>query len=205
VKASQGRPGRQHLVAVQGFHVVTLDLPRLAAFYRDVLGFGIVGDIKPIGKKEMRLLGLQGGGPRQVLSIGSQTVAVDQFEVAGRSYPPDSDAASLWFQHLALVVVDIAEAHARLRDIAPISIDGPQQLPASSGGVLAFKFRDSDGHPFELVQFSPGNMPAIWKDKTALPGEIALGIDHSAISVHDADTSVAFYVDLGIEARQAHL
>ncbi len=42
-------------------------------------------------------------------------------------------------------------------------------------------------------------MPATWKDKTALPGEIALGIDHSAISVHDADTSVAFYADLGLK------
>jgi catechol 2,3-dioxygenase-like lactoylglutathione lyase family enzyme len=42
-------------------------------------------------------------------------------------------------------------------------------------------------------------MPATWKDKTALPGEIALGIDHSALSVHDADTSVAFYADLGLK------
>jgi catechol 2,3-dioxygenase-like lactoylglutathione lyase family enzyme len=147
-------PNRQDLVAIQSFHLVTLDRPRLAAFYRDVLGFGVVGDIEPIGGEEMHLLGLQGGGLRQVLSIGSQTVPIDQFETAGRAYPAGSDAASLWFQHLALVVSDIAEAHARLRDIAPITVDGPQRLPASSGGVLAFKFRDPDGHPFELVQFS---------------------------------------------------
>ena len=147
----------------------------------------------------MRLLGLQGGGLRQILSIGSQTVAIDQFEMAGCPYPPDSDAASLWFQHLALVVVDIAEAHARLRDIAPISIDGPQQLPASSGGVLAFKFRDQDGHPFEFVQFSRANMPATWKGRSPAPGQIALGVDHSAISVHDAEAGVAFYADLGLK------
>ena len=80
-----------------------------------------------------------------------------------------------------------------------ISIAGPQQLPASSGGVQAFKFRDPDGHPLELLQFPQDDTPATWKDKFPAPGQISLGVDHSAISVHDADTSVAFYADLALK------
>ena len=37
-----------------------------------------------------------------------------------------------------------------------ISTDGPQLLPASSGGVTAYKFRDPEGHPLELIAFPPG-------------------------------------------------
>ena len=197
--ASGAAPGGQRLYGIKSFRLVTQDLPRMVAFYRGVLGFAAVGDIKAIGTEEMGLLGLQAGGRRQDLSIGSQTVAIDEFEIEGHSYPVDASAASLRFQHLALVVVDIEEAHARLRDIAPISIAGPQQLPASSGGVQAFKFRDPDGHPLELLQFPQDDMPATWKNRSPAPGQIALGIDHSAISVHGADTSIAFYGDLALK------
>ena len=147
----------------------------------------------------MGLLGLQGGGRRQELSIGSQMVAMDEFAIKGHSYPLEGSAASLWFQHLALVVVNIEEAHARLRAIAPISIAGPQQLPPSSGGVQAFKFRDPDGHPLELLQFPQEDMPATWKNRSPARGQIALGVDHSAIGVHDADASIAFYGDLALK------
>jgi len=189
----------QRLYGIRGFHLVTADLSRLVGFYRDVLGFAVVGSVQPIPAEELSLLGLRGGGLRQVLSIGLQKVAIDQFEKTGRPYPAASDAASLWFQHLALVVVDIATAHARLRRFAPISIDGPQRLPASSGGVKAFKFDDPNGHPLELLQFPASDVPASWRGRALLPGQIALGIDHSAISVKDADKSSGFYAALGLK------
>jgi len=199
VSVSQTSTNNQHLHGIRAFRLVTPDLPRLTGFYRDVLGFVAEGDVQPISAEELHSLGVQGGGWRQILSIGRQTVAIDRFEIAGRSYPAGSDAASLWFQHLALVVVDIAEAHGRLRDTAPISIGGPQQLPPSSGGVQALKFRDPDEHPLEFLQFPPSAVPAVWQDRTGLPGQIALGIDHSAISVHDAEASTAFYAALGLK------
>jgi catechol 2,3-dioxygenase-like lactoylglutathione lyase family enzyme len=80
-----------------------------------------------------------------------------------------------------------------------ISRDGPQILPASSGGVTAFKFRDPEGHPLELLAFAPGATPAHWAFQS---GNLCLGIDHSAISVADTDRSVAFYSRLGL-ARTA--
>ncbi len=44
-----------------------------------------------------------------------------------------------------------------------ISTDGPQRLPPSSGGVAAFKFRDPDGHPLELLAFPDRKWPAHWQ------------------------------------------
>ncbi len=186
------------LQAVAGFSVVTADLPRLVGFYRDVLGFAVHGADKPNDGGEMALLGLSGAGRRQALSLGDQTLWIDHFDQPGRPYPADSDAASLWFQHLALVVDDIHTAYGRLRDFTPISQGGPQLLPSASGGVQAFKFRDPDGHPLELLQFPDGKTPGAWRNRRRLDGQIGLGIDHSAISVADAEASATFYEALGL-------
>ncbi len=177
------------LQAVAGFALVTADLARLVQFYRDVLGFMVHGPVTPIDPSEMALLGVSGAGRRHMLSLGDQILWIDQFEQAGRAYPADSDAASLWFQHLTLVVDDIHGAYGRLRDITPISHGGPQLLPASSGGVQAFKFRDPDGHPLELLHFPDRKTPGAWRDRRRLEGQIGLDIDHSAISVADAEAS----------------
>ena len=185
---------------IRRFHLVTQDLPRLTGFYRDVLGFAIEGDVQPIGTAELQLLGIEGAGRRQVLGIGDQSIAIDTFGTAGRPCPADGDAASLWFQHLALIVADMAPAHARLRDTTAITTGGPQHLPAAAGGVHALKFRDPDGHPLELLQFPSATTPAAWQGRSARPGQIALGIDHSAISVRDTAVSTAFYAGLGLRA-----
>jgi catechol 2,3-dioxygenase-like lactoylglutathione lyase family enzyme len=153
----------------------------------------------------MALLGLTGAGRRQVLRLGRQNVWIEEFEPAGRLYPKAIDANSLQFQHLALVVCDMAAAYARLRDITPISHGGPQTLPRSSGGACAFKFRDPDGHPLELLQFPPAQMPEAWKHVRPGEGQISLGIDHSAISVAHADASAAFYALLGLRTGQRTL
>jgi catechol 2,3-dioxygenase-like lactoylglutathione lyase family enzyme len=188
-----------HLSAIVGFRLVTADLPRLLAFYRDVLGFLMDGPELAIGQEEMALLGVSGSGRRQNLTLGRQSLAIDRFDMPGRPYPADGNAASLWFQHLALVVTDMAQAYQRVRAMDAISTGGPQRLPATSGGVCAYKFRDPDGHPLELLQFPDGSCPAMWQGKSAKAGQIGPGIDHSAISVADADASTGFYGSLGLE------
>ena len=195
----------QQLAAIAGFRLVTLDLPGLVKFYRDVLGFVTDGSEHAIGAEDIRLLGLHGSGRRQALRLGSQSVAIEQFDPPGRPYPAGGNAASLWFQHLALVVADMAPAYQRVRGAATISEGGPQHLPASSGGVHAYKFRDPDGHPLELLQFPDGSRPPAWQGKSANAGQIGLGIDHSAISVADVDASVAFYASLGLQAGERTL
>ena len=183
---------------IRGFRLITADLPRLARFYREVLGCAPDGDAQPIPAEEMAVLALPGRGERQRLRLGAQSLALERFDTPGRPMPARGTAASLWFQHLALIVPDIAAAYARLRDMTPISLNGPQHLPPPTGSVTAFKFRDPDGHPLELLQFPAADVPQAWQGRRAAPGQIALGIDHSAISVADPETSIAYYQALGL-------
>jgi hypothetical protein len=69
-------------------------------------------------------------------------------------------------------------------------------LPAASGGVTAFKFRDPEGHPLELLAFPSNAVPEIW-GKSRANG--CLGIDHSAIAVASTSRSSGFYLRLGLQ------
>lgn len=132
------------------------------------------------------------------LTLGEEEIELAQCDPPGRPYPADSTSADLWFQHFAIVVVDMDDAHARVRSEAgfeAISRGGPQTLPANTGGVRAFKFRDADGHPLELLQFRRDDEPGRWRNRSARGA--FLGIDHSAIAVADAAASEAFYAAYG--------
>ena len=122
------------------------------------------------------------------LNLGPSRLDLKPAGPGARSYPRALPPWSARFQHLAVVTADMGAAMDRLRR-APgwtaISRQGPQTLPPSSGGVVAFKFRDPDGHPLELISF-PG-------------GDNAPRIDHSAISIADTARSLAFYAALGFE------
>ena len=122
--SSETSTGERHLSAIAGFRLVTADLPRLLAFYRDVLGFKADRPEQVIGEGEIRLLGLRGAGRRQILRLGCQSVAIDQFDNPGRPYSAEGDG-------FALVP---APRPPRSRKAAP------RQLPASSGGAHAYKF-----------------------------------------------------------------
>lgn len=134
-------------------------------------------------------------GRRSSLRLGRQRIELLEFcDSAGRVYPPDSTSTDLWFQHLAIVVDDMTAAYRRVmanRRFRPISRNGPVQLPASSGGVLAFKFRDHDGHPLELLAFPAGAGPPEWR--RAGGADCFLGIDHTAIAVGDVARSTRFF------------
>ena len=83
-------------------------------------------------------------------------------------------------------------AHAQLcaaGDFTAITREGPQRLPPNTGSVTAFKFRDPDDHP--LLYFPPAGAPPRWRNPAT--GLVFLGIDHSAITVADTASSLAFY------------
>jgi catechol 2,3-dioxygenase-like lactoylglutathione lyase family enzyme len=153
------------------------DLDRAQTFFRDVLGFRIREQPSSAQKPARSTL----------LTLCKQEIELVETDPPGAPYPPGSTSADLWFQHFAIVTTDINAAYARLLRAGMTSIThgGPQTLPPEAGGVSAFKFRDPDGHPLELIQFPD-----------AAHGEI--GIDHSAISVSDAESSIAFYQLLGL-------
>jgi catechol 2,3-dioxygenase-like lactoylglutathione lyase family enzyme len=76
-----------------------------------------------------------------------------------------------------------------------ISTAGPQRLPVSSGVDIAFKFREPEGHPLELLEF-PHATPS--NQLGATPDDTCVGIDHSAIRVADGAASIIFYQSLGL-------
>jgi catechol 2,3-dioxygenase-like lactoylglutathione lyase family enzyme len=76
----------------------------------------------------------------------------------------------------------------------------------SSGGASAFKFRDPEGHPLELLQFAPDAVPDIWRARfAATPDRLFHGVDHTGLSVSDVEASQAFYVSLGFAAVHAQV
>ncbi len=183
---------------IVAFGLTTPDAARLADFYAQAFGCRHGSGERREGAAFERLMGVRGGAYRQMLTAGDESIELLQFDHPGAPYPPNPSPAERTFQHFAFVVSDMHRAVLRLESIAgwtPISLSGPQRLPASSGGVTAFKFRDPDGHPLEFLEFPAAQTPARWRQRIGT-GEI-VGIDHSAISVADTARSVAFYRELG--------
>jgi catechol 2,3-dioxygenase-like lactoylglutathione lyase family enzyme len=162
------------------------------AFYERALGF-TSGSRQPLIAEPAfgALLGLPGARAQRVsLGLGGQRVDLVQIQPGGRPYPDGVLGPSALFQHFAIEVPDISRAMARLGTQSAwtsISVGGPQTLPPQSGGVIAFKFRDPQGHPLELIS-SP--QPAV--------AAKAARITHSAISVESTARSISFYERLGL-------
>jgi len=179
--------------------LTTQDVAGLSDFFERALGFRLLS----AGWKSALEIGEQTGSAsgayRVTLGLGDEVVELLQFDRPGRPYPDAASASDLCFQHFAIVVSNMELAYQRLCSVgrwSAISTDGPQRLPAASGGVTAFKFRDPEGHPLQLLAFAPGHWPDHWKVKSK--SEVFLGIDHSAISVQDSARSIDFYAGLGL-------
>ncbi|MCZ2498425.1 glyoxalase [Xylophilus sp. Kf1] len=178
------------------------DLDRARRFYAEALGFDDSPRPRPhdaaLAAWLGRAWGLAGPPPVLRLRLGAQSLLL--LGCGSAPAAPDDGGDDTRFQHIAVVTHDMPAAWQRVAGRAPaIGHDGPQRLPAGSGGVTAVKFRDPDGHPVELLAFPHGAVPARWASG-------ATGIDHSAISVRDADRSIDFYRRMGLSptARQTN-
>jgi len=172
---------------------------RLAEFYQAAFGFVRTGQGGIAAPAVAATAGVPGATAYAVrLRLGEQEIELTAIVPPGRAYPRGVSGRSPLFQHIAIVVSDMASAYARLSacaGVTAISTAGPQVLQASSGGVTAYKFRDPDGHPLELLAFPRDAMPARWQKPAATA---CIGLDHSALSVADTERSVAFYARLGL-------
>jgi catechol 2,3-dioxygenase-like lactoylglutathione lyase family enzyme len=202
----EGSMPRTRVRRLASFGLTTPNADQLCEFYKNVLDFRLLGIERCSGLDFERLMGVDGGASSMRLGLGDEIIELLQFARPGRPYPSGAVSSDMCFQHFAIIVADVQLAYQRLNSVGgwtPISTDGPQQLPASSGGATAFKFRDPDGHPLELLAFPEGRMPEHWKAKAS--GNLFAGIDHSAISVADSAASVAFYEGLGLRVAARSL
>jgi catechol 2,3-dioxygenase-like lactoylglutathione lyase family enzyme len=182
-------------VVIDRITLIVSDLDRAEDDYVRTFGFSVEqrDDVDPSLSRVLRIPYTR--GRRSLLRIGRERIELLEFaSSAGRPYPPDSTSTDLWFQHLAIVVNDMTHAHQQVmanRRFRPISRNGPVRLPDNSGGVTAFKFRDHDGHPLELLAFAEGRVPREWRNAGgAAP---FLGIDHTAIAVSNTAGSTRFF------------
>ncbi len=184
---------------IHGIVLTVGDLDRSVAFYESALGFRKVGERLVTDAEFDQISGTFGVRMRRAtLQLGTETIDLEQYLApAGEPLPVDSRANDLWFQHFAIVVrdMDAACAHLARQKFQAIS-SAPQTFPesnAAAAGIRAYKFKDPDGHPLELLYFPPGKGNAKWqRPATAL----FLGIDHSAITVSNTERSVRFWADL---------
>jgi catechol 2,3-dioxygenase-like lactoylglutathione lyase family enzyme len=184
--------GRIARIARIGLTVSDLDAG--CAFYSAALGFEEVRRERRSGSAFAALTGLaEARAEASILRLGAQEIELVAYRIPGRPYPAPRSAADPWFQHFAIVTSEMGAAYQSLRSRpgwTPISSDGPQQLPPDKGSIIAFKFRDPDGHPLELSWFPPEQAGA-WGKADA--SRLFLGIDHSALAVRDMAKSREFY------------
>jgi catechol 2,3-dioxygenase-like lactoylglutathione lyase family enzyme len=173
------------------------DLDRAVEFYGGVLSFAEVARSEHFGEPWERLEGVFGLRTRTVrMRLGSEEIELAEYLAPeGRPVPVDSRSNDRWFQHVAIIVSDMAKAYAHLRERrVRHASSGPQRLPdwnRNAAGIEAFYFKDPDGHALEVLAFPPGKGDPRWQDKSRL----FLGIDHTAIVVSDTEASLRFYRD----------
>jgi catechol 2,3-dioxygenase-like lactoylglutathione lyase family enzyme len=177
---------RAAVTGVGPIGIVAGNLDRAIEFFCDVLAFELAAPTAEIGG---------GRGRRALLRLGDEALELTEYAPpVGRPVPHDARSNDGWFQHVAIVVSDMAEAYDRLRERGVRHISTrPQRLPdwnPNAGGIEAFYFQDADGHPLELLRFPADKGAAKWRDGG---DRLFLGIDHTAIVVADTACSVEFY------------
>ncbi|MDF0555320.1 VOC family protein [Kamptonema sp. UHCC 0994] len=184
---------------IRAIGLTVSDADRSQDFYTQALGFEPVSDITVETEDYSDLVGVAEATIRIVtLQLGDEVIELMQYlNIQGKPIPKDSQSNDLWFQHLAIAVSDMDRAYAHLRSfpIEPISV-APQTIPPdnkASAGVRAFKFKDCDRHPLELIWFPADKGQDKWHQQS---DRLFLGIDHSAIAISNTENSLKFYRDL---------
>ncbi len=187
------------VVAVDSVGLTVSDMDRSVDFYAKVLTFEKVSDVEVWGDAYEHLQGVFGLRMRVVrIRLGDEFIELTEYLAPrGRPIPVDSRSNDRWFQHVAIIVSDMDRAYAWLRQHkVQHASTGPQRLPdwnKNAAGILAFYFKDPDGHNLEILRFPPDKGDPKWRETR---GRMFLGIDHTAIVVGDTDTSLPFYRDI---------
>ena len=185
--------------AVDSVDMTVSDMDRAVAFYSHVLCFKKVRDTEVAGETYEKLEGVFGARMRVVrLQLGDEFIELTEYLAPqGRPIPAGARSNDRSFQHIAIIVSDMDKAYAWLRqNKIEYASSGPQLLPSwnrNAAGIKAFYFKDTDGHPLEILEFPPDKGAEKWHRPS---DKLFLGIDHTALVVGDTEESLHFYRDL---------
>ena len=185
--------------SIRGFALTVSNVDRAVDFYQQALGFERVSERVVNDRNYDYLTGVFGTRVRIVtMGLGDERLDLEQYLTpVGQPIPVDSRSNDLWFQHFAVVVSDMTRAFEQVSRFPIQSISSaPQTIPewnTAAAGIKAYKFKDPDGHPLELLWFPPDKGRPKWQ---RADGKLFLGIDHSAIGVSSTKRSISFYRDL---------
>ena len=128
--------------------ITVQDLERSVAFYRDLLGFDVLGQ---------RLLD---DGSITLVFLRSKGACLELFEYRGQDAHTATDVPNTTggYKHVALQTDDVDALAAKLKAAGvPFHLD---PLDATGGVRLAF-FRDPDGNELEIVSGTPNLAPYV--------------------------------------------
>lgn len=185
---------------VHSYVIPVSNLDKSEKFYMELFGFEKINRYELSGENINRLTGVFASHVKaSCLKLGNQEIELIQYisPSTGRVIPVNSRSNDLWFEHLSIVVSDMAKAYQKVASyqVAQIS-PSPQILPGyliGAGGIGCFYFHDPDGHVLEIIHFPEGKGAPIWAEKT---DKLFVGITHSAIGVSNTTKSLKFYRDL---------
>ena len=151
-----------------------------------LLGFEKTSDTEVAGSGLRALTGLSGLRARVVsMRLGAERIELTEFLAPrGRAAPADSRSNDAWFQHVAIITSDIEQGYLWLRQhnvqqVSPRSQRLPDWNP-KAGGIKAFYFRDTDGHPLEILEFPPDKGDPRWHRPRAIASSSASTIPPSS-------------------------
>jgi catechol 2,3-dioxygenase-like lactoylglutathione lyase family enzyme len=130
--------------------IAVADTKRSLAFYRDRLGFRVVGGSENSGPEQERLNAVRGARLRITSLRAAEGPGIEFLEYlaprSGRPFPADARASDLVHWRTQLVARDTA-ALERVGRRRPVALPGPEL-----GFARAVAVRDPDGHTVEVVE-----------------------------------------------------
>jgi len=142
------------VAVVRMLHVAlaTSDVERALAFYRDALGFRVVGRFAFAGAERARALGAAGDAFASAL-LERDGLRLELLQAAGAA-PTAAESGAGRLSHLALAVDDLASTLHSLRDRGVTVLAGTHVEHAP--GVASCLVLDPDGFRVELYQVPAG-------------------------------------------------
>jgi len=156
-------PDGELFLGIDHTAIAVTDTDRSLSFYRDALGFRIVGEGLNYGVEQDHLNHIFGSKVRITSLRSAAGPGVEFLEYLlprnGRPTPSDTTSADLWCLQTTLVARDFGGALADLskRRIGFVSPEAQEIVPLGEKGSRGILLRDPDGHIL-LLRSPPGSL-----------------------------------------------